>query len=193
MLENKPQLLATQSLNTGAVFSMAYCRCAVVGAVVVVAVAVAVVVVVVVGWERESMAAVNCFWQLRMALEVCSGVGGAMPAGSCGLLPCSSAAACWEVRQAWAGARHKSCRQLQPHLTLSPAHFPHLMPPLSPACTVRRDAPLVLAAGGAKGTVSVWDTIAVPAVAAFVEQQAPELAAQAAAAGGGGGQQQAEQ
>ena len=50
-----------------------------------------------------------------------------------------------------------------------------------------RDAPLILAAGGAKGTVSVWDTMSAPAVAAFVQQHAPAVAA---AAGGGAQQQQ---
>ena len=48
----------------------------------------------------------------------------------------------------------------------------------------------MLAAGGAKGTVSVWDTLAAPAVAEYVQQHAPELAA---AAAGGGGQAAAEQ
>lgn len=47
----------------------------------------------------------------------------------------------------------------------------------------------MLAAGGAKGTVSVWDTLAAPAVAEYVQQHAPELAA----AAGGGGQAAAEQ
>lgn len=44
------------------------------------------------------------------------------------------------------------------------------------------DAPLVLAAGGAKGTVSVWDTMSAGGVAAYVQQHAPDVAA--AAAGG---------
>lgn len=47
-----------------------------------------------------------------------------------------------------------------------------------------RDAPLILAAGGAAGTVSVWDTMSASAVAAYVQQHAPEVAV--AAAGGGG-------
>ena len=56
-----------------------------------------------------------------------------------------------------------------------------------------RDAPLVLAAGGAKGTVAVWDTMTHPAVNAYVQEAAPEVAAAsrsevvAAPAGGGGG------
>ncbi|KAI3427937.1 hypothetical protein D9Q98_006327 [Chlorella vulgaris] len=51
-----------------------------------------------------------------------------------------------------------------------------------------RDSPLVLAAGGAKGTVSVWDTWSAGGVCAFVQQHAPELAA---ARGRGAAEQQA--
>lgn len=50
-----------------------------------------------------------------------------------------------------------------------------------------RDAPLILAAGGAKGTVSVWDTMSSAAVNSFVQRHAPEVAAAA------GGEQQQQQ
>jgi hypothetical protein len=36
---------------------------------------------------------------------------------------------------------------------------------------------LILAAGGAKGTVSVWDTLSAGGVLSYVQQHAPELAA----------------
>ncbi|KAL4444359.1 hypothetical protein ABPG75_012096 [Micractinium tetrahymenae] len=54
-----------------------------------------------------------------------------------------------------------------------------------------RDSPLTLAAGGAAGTVSVWDTMSASAVAAYVQQHAPEVAV--AAAGGGAAAAGAEQ
>lgn len=46
----------------------------------------------------------------------------------------------------------------------------------------------MLAAGGAKGNVAVWDTMGAAAVNSYVQQHAPAVAA---AAGGGGGEQQA--
>ncbi len=64
---------------------------------------------------------------------------------------------------------------------------PALIPPWPAHCC--RDAPLILAAGGAKGSVSVWDTMSSAAVNSFVQRHAPEVAA---AAGGGGEQQQQE-
>ncbi len=42
------------------------------------------------------------------------------------------------------------------------------------------DAPLVLAAGGSKGTVSIWDTATNAAVAAYVQRQQPAAAGTAA-------------
>ena len=36
---------------------------------------------------------------------------------------------------------------------------------------------MILAAGGAKGTVSVWDTLSAGGVLSYVQQHAPELAA----------------
>lgn len=68
--------------------------------------------------------------------------------------------------------------------------FQNATTPPSPACTNRppspcpalpsipcRDAPLTLAAGGAKGSVSVWDTMTAGGVAAYVQQHAPNVAA----------------
>ena len=53
------------------------------------------------------------------------------------------------------------------------------------------DSPFVVAAGGAKGTVAVWDTSNNPAVRAFAEEHAPDslraAAGSASAAGAAAG------
>ena len=67
-----------------------------------------------------------------------------------------------------------------------PGAPPNSAPPLA-AHTLLRDAPLILAAGGAKGSVSVWDTMSSAAVNSFVQRHAPEVAAAA------GGEQQQQQ
>ncbi len=60
---------------------------------------------------------------------------------------------------------------------------PLVVDPCGPPSLWCRDSPLTLAAGGAAGTVSVWDTLSAAAVAEYVQQHAPEVAV--AAAGGG--------
>lgn len=48
------------------------------------------------------------------------------------------------------------------------------------------DAPLLVAAGGAKGTVAVWDSFVNETVAEFVSRRAPTVAAAASAHSGVG-------
>ena len=73
-----------------------------------------------------------------------------------------------------------------------PSYHPSCPPGLTPCCLqvgavftagFCGDAPLVVAAGGSKGTVTVWDTATNPAVAAFAQRQQQE-----AGGGTGGGQ-----
>lgn len=82
-----------------------------------------------------------------------------------------------------------ACRQPVPQPAVPPSAHRQLLcqaielaslPPAPPAPC--RDAPLILAAGGAKGTVSVWDTLSASPVASYVQQHAPEVAAAASGA-----------
>ena len=136
--ENKPALLATQNLNVGAVFSMAFCR-----------------------------------WVGGRHLCVCSW------GGSCPLRFGRSRFGPFQ-RQAWL---------ITPSPRPTPPH-----PRLAGLLACRRDSPLVLAAGGAKGEVSVWDTLCASGVEAHVRQVAPQLlAGRAWGSGDGGGGDQPEQ